>query len=310
MANEAPFPVDPVLTGIAVAYKNSDLIADEVLPRVSVGKQVFKYWNYPIAESFAIPDSLVGRRGRPNEIVLSATETPASTEDFGLDSPIPMSDVENAPANHDPVGRAVAQLTDYILAGREKRAADLVFAATAYASSNKTQLSGTTQWSDFTNSDPVGIIQTGIDACVMRPNCMVVGKAVWSKLRLHPKVIRAIYGSNADGGLVSRQMFADAFELDNLFVGSGYYNTAKPGQTASLSPMWGKHALLFYRNLGADAQNGVTFGFTGQWLGRIAGSMPDEDIGMRGGQRVRVGESVKELIIAPLAAYFVQDAVA
>ena len=60
----------------------------------------------------------------------------------------------------------------------------------------------------------------------------------------------------------------------------------------------------------ADANGGITFGFTAQWGTRIAGAVPDNRIGLRGGQRVRVGESVKELIIAPDLGYFIQNAVA
>ena len=37
--SNAPFPIDPELTAIAIAYRNGRMIADEVLPRVPVGKQ-------------------------------------------------------------------------------------------------------------------------------------------------------------------------------------------------------------------------------------------------------------------------------
>jgi hypothetical protein len=54
----------------------------------------------------------------------------------------------------------------------------------------------------------------------------------------------------------------------------------------------------------------VTFGFTGEWGNRLAGTITDSDIGMRGGERVRVGESVKELISASDAGYLITGAVA
>ncbi len=37
----APFPINPALMAIAIAYHNAQMIADEVLPRVPVGKQEF-----------------------------------------------------------------------------------------------------------------------------------------------------------------------------------------------------------------------------------------------------------------------------
>ncbi|MGH2845433.1 MAG: phage capsid protein, partial [Thermoleophilaceae bacterium] len=75
----APFPVQPYLTAIAIAYRNPVLIADEVLPRVPVGVQDFKYLKHNLADGFTIPDTKVGRRAKPNEVEFQATETSAST---------------------------------------------------------------------------------------------------------------------------------------------------------------------------------------------------------------------------------------
>ncbi len=42
----------------------------------------------------------------------------------------------------------------------------------------------------------------------------------------------------------------------------------------------------------------------------MAGRREDPDIGLRGGVRVRVGESVKELIVANDLGYYFENAVA
>lgn len=309
MAN-APFPIDPELVAITVAYRNQRYIADDVLQRVPVGKQEFKYWDYPIAETFFLPDTKVGRRSQPNEVDLAASETSSATDDYGLEDPIPQADIDNAPANHDPVDRAAVQLTDYIMLDREKRTADLVFAAANYPSGNKVTLSGNAQWSDFTNSDPVGDIMTGLDACLMRPTIMVIGQDAWSKLAQHPDVNKAVHGTSGDKGVAARQAVAELFELDQVLVGQSRLNTAKKGQTASLARVWGKHCALLYRDRNADTRTGITFGYTAQWGNRVAGRENDSRIGLRGGVRVRVGESVKELIVAAQAGYFIEDAVA
>lgn len=306
----APFPVTPELVAIAIAYRNQRYIADEAMPRVLVGKQQFKYWEYPVEETFFLPDTHVGRKGRPNEIDLEATEKTDSTEDHGLDDPIPQADIDNAPANHNPVDRAAVQITDYILLDREKRTADLLFAAANYPSGNKVQLSGTSQWSDFTNSDPIGDITTALDACLIRPNVGIFGQQTWSKISQHPDIIKAVHGTSGDKGIARRQAVADMFELEEVLVGQSRLNTAKKGQTATLSRIWGKHATFIFRDKNADTRNGITFGYTAQWGSRVAGQKEDSNIGMRGGQRVRVGESVKEKIVASQAGYFIEDAVA
>lgn len=307
----APFPIQPELTAIAIGYRNSALIADEVLPRVQVGKQEFKYLKYDLADSFTVPDTRVGRTSRPTEVSFAATEVTSACNGYGLDDPIPQSDIDNAPPNYNPLGRSTEVLTDLILLAREQRTANLVFNTASYtASTNRTQLSGTSQFSDYTNSNPITALLAGLDACVMRPNILILGQAVWSKLRQHPKVTQAVFGVNGTSGIITREQLAQALEIEEVQVGQGWANTAKKGQTASLSRLWGKHAAAIYRDRLADTNRGTTFGLTAQWGERVSGSIPDEDIGLKGGQRVRVGEYVKELVTATDLGYFWEDAVA
>lgn len=309
MAN-APFPVQPHLTAIAIAYMNQSYIADAVLPRVPVGVQDFKYWKYNLAEGFTVPDTKVGRKGSPNEVEFSASEVTASTVDWGLDDPVPQADIDNAPANYDPLGRAVERTLDLILLDREVRAANLVFDANQFASGNKATLSGTSQWSDFANSDPITAILTAFDSMVLRPNVGVLGQAVYTKLRTHPKVVQAYYGNAATAGVVPKSFIAELLELEEIVVGQGFVNSAKRGQAPALARVWGKHAAFIKRDLNADTNGGTTFGFTAQWGDRLAGSEYDNKIGLRGGQRVRVGESVKEVITANDLGYLFTNAVA
>ncbi|WP_315804041.1 capsid protein [Bradyrhizobium sp. SZCCHNS3002] len=321
---QAPFVIQQRLTAITLAYRNQLFIADQVLPRVPVDSSAFKWSKYTLADGFTIPDTRVGRKSAPNEIDWTATEQTDSVVDYALDDKIPNADIQNAMAAQavqgvmpiDPESRSTELLSDLVALDRENRVATTLFTLGTYPSAQRTTLSGTTQWSDFTNSDPVQAILTALDACLIRPNVAVFGQATWSKLRTHPKVTAAVYpmGGNATGGgaAVSREALADLFELEEVLVGSSWYNSAKPGQTATLSRLWGKHASFIYRAPQVVSPTGtVTFGFTAQWGERISGTIQDDpNIGMRGGTRVRVGESLKEVIAANDAAYFFQNAVA
>lgn len=75
-----PFPVNAVLTAIAVGYRNTSAmrIADLVLPRQPVGAETFKWTEYPISEAFNVPDARVGRLGRVQQLTFSGTEKEAS----------------------------------------------------------------------------------------------------------------------------------------------------------------------------------------------------------------------------------------
>lgn len=319
-----PFTVDPILTAIAVGYKNpsNSRIADGVLPRQQVGGEKFKWTEYPISEAFNIPDARVGRKGRVQQLEFSGTENTSEVEDFGLDSPIPYSDIESAEAaraekrsSYDPEAHTTEMLTETILNIREARVANMVTTLANYAADKRVTLAGTSQFSDYTNSDPISVIKTGQNSTlVYRPNTMVMGIDVWVKLSSHPKVVNAIKGNVTNAGIVSREEFLNLFRgegIDELLIGEGWYNTAKPNQTPSLARAWGKHISLIYKNPMASVEGGgITFGMTAQFGGKIAGRIPDPNIGLQGGFALRTGERVKELIIAKDVGYFIQNAVA
>lgn len=307
-----PFPVQPELTAVAIAYRNQRLIADRVFPYLPVGSTTFRYLKYTAAEGYTVPDTRVGRKSAPNEVEFSATEVEAKTESYGLDDPVPQHDIElAAAAGYDAIGRAVEGIMDLVLLDREKRCADLAFDDTQYAASNKVTLAGTSQWSDFTNSNPINDILTGLDACLIRPNVAVMGRAVFSKLVQHPKIVKATYGDNTDAGVARLRDIAELFELEEILVGEAWINTAKKGQAASYARCWGKHVALIYRDpLALSTGQRPTFGFTARFGTRFAGAIPDPKIGLKGGQRVRAGEEVKEVICANDLGYFIKNAVA
>ena len=321
--SQSPFVIQPALTAIALTYRNAKFIADSVLPRVPVASPSFKYSKYTLADGFTIPDTRVGRKSAPNQIDWTATETSALTVDYGLDDAVPVYDIQAAAAaakTHgvqpiDPLARSTMLLSDLVATDRENRAATLVFTLGNYPSANRTTLSGTSQWSDYANSNPVSALMTALDVPVIRPNVLVLGQQTWTGLRQHPKVTAAAFpgGGNATGGgaVLQREALAALLEIDEVIIGPAWYNSAKPGQTASLARLWGKHAALIYRAPTVADANVMTFGFTAQFGDRIAGTIErDPQIGLRGGTRVRVGESVQEVITANDAAYFFQNAVA
>lgn len=307
-----PFPVDAKLTNVAVGYRNIDLIADQVAPRAGVNAETFKWWEYPVEQGFSVPDTAVGRTSKPNEVEFDATERSASTTDWGLDQPIPQSDLDAAAAmGKDIRPEKVQKLTDLILLDREVRVAALVFNAANYPAGNKIQLvSADDKWDDYTDSDPLDDILTGLDACLVRPNIGVFGHTTWSKLRRHPKLVKAVTGNDTGEGVLTRRAVAELLELQEIYVGQSRLNSAKKGQAMSLARVWGGHAAFIYRNPTFSFENkDLTFCATAQWGQRVAGSMPDSNIGLRGGEVVRSGESLKELVIAGRAGYFIEDAV-
>ena len=307
----APFVIDPVLTAIAIAYRNPKLIADLVSPRVTVGRSIFRYTIYPKGEAFTVPDTHVSRKARPNQVEVTSTSMQGHTEDFALDDPVPQEDIDNAGPNQDPLGRATLRVSDLIELDREIRIATMIFDASQYATGNKISLSGTSQWSDYTTgvSDPVKDIRVAMSACVMRPNIMVIGRPAYDVMSSHPKILKAVFRNLGDSGIARKQDVIDLFQLDDIIIGEGWINTAHKGQTPILSRVWGGSAALIYQDKTADTDGGTTFSYTAQFKTRVAGTIPDANMGAYGGQWVRAAESVKEIICAADLGYLIEDCV-
>ena len=315
-----PFPVNPELSAVAIGYKNRDvdLIADQVMPRIPKGAQQFIYTKYSAADAFTVPTTLVGRKSEPTVVEFGGTSVTDMCFDYGLDDIVPNNDIRafeamqrpsvGGPVN--PLVKAAAGVTSLILLDREIRVAGIVFAAGTYPAGNKVTLAGTSQWSDFTNSNPVDAIMASLDVPLNRPNVLTFGQAVWTKVRQHPKVVQAVYGAATSAGLVSREQFAQLLEVKKIVVGAGWVNTARKGQPATMARVWGKHcAALFVSEDLADADQ-PTFGFTAQFGERVAGDIAEPKMGLRGSVRVRVGESVKEVVADAASAYFFENAIA
>lgn len=311
------FPVNPELTAVAVGYKNRDvdLIADAVLPRVPAAKR-FAYTKYTQSDAYSVPSTLVGRKSEPTMVEFGGALVYDECVDHGLDDLVPNDEVaafEAMPKPStmvSPLVKSTSMLAGLIALSREIRVAGLVFSAATYSAGNQATLSGSSQWSDFSGSNPLDAMLAALDTPLIRPNTMVIGQAAWTKIRQHPRLVQAANATSQGAGAITREQLASLLEIKSVLVGAGFVNTARKGQAPAYSRVWGKHcALLFVSEDLANADQ-PQFGFTAQFGSRVAGAIAAPTKGLRGGEIVRVGESVKEVISANDAGYFFQNVVA
>ncbi|WP_054774806.1 hypothetical protein [Methylogaea oryzae] len=303
-----------------MAVRPEGMIADLVSPRLPVDGEKFIYSQLGVDQFFTVPDTRVGRTGAPNSVEFSGTDITASTEDYGLQAPIPNKDINNAKnTNFDPLGTAAEGTSILVDLAREARVASQFTALSNYNAAYRTTLTGNDQWSDKTNSNPGDAILTMLESMLVRPNIGWMGRQVWTKLRQHPKLVAAVMGKIGStavleaAGKLDRRAVADYFELDDLLIGETWVNTAKPGQTASMSRAWGKDAGFCRIDKNVRSVRGFslpTFAFTAQWGQKISGTINDPNIGLEGGVWVRVGEHVKELLPYADAGCLFKNAVA
>ena len=114
----------------------------------------------------------------------------------------------------------------------------------------------------------------------------------------------ALTPSGAQDGYANKRAVADLLELDDIDVGEGWINIAKPGQAPVRARVWPNKFLLHHRAPLADSMAATpTFGWTAQFGTRVSGSIAQPTVGLRGSDLVRSGESVKEVISAPELGY-------
>ena len=307
MAYKYPFPVDPVLTSITLAYKNPRYIADAVLPRIKVPAESFKYRVFDKESYLTVPETELGRKGAANEVELSFGQKTDSTSDYGLDQVVPLKDIETARLqNWDPQQKAAEYLTELLNLAREQRTAKLIFNPAVYGS----QIINLNNDSNFSNdqSDPVNTIVQALDIPFYRPNTIVMGRRVFAALSRHPKILRTVY-PNADGnGVINAEQLAVILDVDRVLVGESRINAAKRG-ASNIVNAWGDHMALLYIDQRAGAQDIPTFGFTAEFGNRESRVIFDGKIGRSGANRVRVSESVKEIVAAPDLGCLIQNAV-
>ena len=241
------------LSNLAIQYKPEGMIADQLAPIVTVGKQADAYTIYERAEAYAIEDDARGPGAPVNRITRSATSATFFCNNYALGDSIPQEDIENADAGWliTERGSRVEHLSDKLSLGWEKRVGHQMTSGTNCGSYTAVG----SAWTDHTagNSDPIGNINTTIqgiqDMTGMRPNRMVMGDKAWRQFREHADVVDRIYGNDgtAPGArLVTQNNAAALFELDQVLIGGAYYNVNDEGQTVSLSQIWDDNVVLYY----------------------------------------------------------------
>lgn len=299
--------VDPALSNVSVRYSNDTFIADLVLPILKVSKMTGKYYVYD--KSNLRVDNTKRALGAPsNEVDYGVDPTGTFiTSDHALKGFIPDQIQDQADAALNPLIDETETITEKMMLDREVGAANLL-TSTSTMTQNVT-LSSTAQWSDYTNSDPIGDVRTARTTVhsntFKKPNTLIMGKQVFDMLIEHPQIIERIKYSQL--GVVSAELLARVFQVEKILVGEAGQNTAHEGQTDALSYIWGKSAIVAFISPQIKLKN-LTLGYTFTYGLRTVKRWRDED---REGTYVRVGnDNYQQAIVAVNAGYLIATAIA
>jgi hypothetical protein len=171
-----------------------------------------------------------------------------------------------------------------------------------------TTLSGTNQWSDYANSDPINDVRVARQAvqkgCMKQPNVLLLSQYTFDVLCEHPDVIDRIKYTQT--GVAAEEILARLFKVKQVIIAAAQYNTVKEGQTDATDYIFGKHAWLLYIEQTPGIRK-ISFGYTFYTKPRKVDKWYEQQVKST---FVRVSDYYQQLIVATSAAYFIQNACA
>lgn len=261
--------VDRVLTQISIGWPNKGLVGERLFPAVPVNNQSDKY--YTFGREGWLPEDDVRAPGAEAREITGAT---VSTDTYycvehSLSIAVTDEERKNADSPLSPDRDGTEIVTSKIMLGRERAIQTLVTTSGNYATGHSTTLSGTSQWNDYVNSDPIGNLRTGKRAVhgkiFLEPNVLLVPYNTMSILEDHPDFLERIKYS--ERAIFSPELLAAILGFGSVIVPGVGINTAPLGQAESLAYLWGNDVLMAY----VPARPGMkipAFGYEFVWEGQ------------------------------------------
>jgi hypothetical protein len=248
--------IDAVLTNISIAYMqdSANFIANKVFPVVPVDKASAIYYKYN-QEDWLRDEAAVRA---------DATESVGSGYTLGQDTyncPVQaihkdVGDqvVRNATSPLAPMRDATQFVASRLLLRQEVDFATQYFKTGVWGNDWTGIPNGTVtgnefvHFDDYVNSTPIEVIDaakedvssvTGFDI-----NTMVIGKQVFNKLKNHPEIVDRIKYTSSN--VVTAELLARYFGVDQVLVARSIVNKAKEGQTKNIAYNYGKGILLVH----------------------------------------------------------------
>jgi hypothetical protein len=235
--------VDQLLGNISVQYKNSEYIAREVFPEVSVNKTSDLYRVFD--RNFRLPESIRAFGARSKRAEFDISTASYNLEKHSLHEVIADEQADNydlANLRSD----TTEFLTDKILLRMEKSVADL-FTTTSW--SQNVSLTAAQQWSaDTTTSNPIPLMDTAATTVLQnsgfKPNLAIIPHDVMIAAKNHSQIIERIKYTSTD---ISKDMIGGLLGVENMLVPTAVLDSSQEGVAASIGPIFSDNVFVGYR---------------------------------------------------------------
>jgi len=304
--------VDQLLTEASKGYVPKGCIADAFFPKLKFAQYTGKLVGYG-KNHLRIENNIAGGKGKYRLVEpITHSTSGFEIETHGLSSILTPRDYKNKTQPFDVEKDEVMGLSTMLMLAKEKGLADSL-TSTAIITQNTT-LSGTSQFNDYNNSDPVAKIKAGKiavrDGCGSAPNAMIIPWEVAETLRFHPQLLDMLgYKYVKPGGLTDEDL-AKAFRVEKVFVPDAKYNSAKEGQSDVLADVWGNDIVLAVVPDRAEKWS-ISLGYDIMLEGTSVRKVYKNDItNPPNSKEILVDDEYDHLIADATAAYLIKDAIA
>lgn len=322
--------VNTPLTNISIAFMQNPaaFVADQVFPNVPVLKQSDRYFTYSRADfnrdtmrKRASGTESAGGGYRVDNTPTYYADVWALHKDIedpiraNADSPLDMDrDATKFLSQQALINREVNWASNYFTTGIWTGSAVDVTGVAASPAGNTV-----VQWNDST-ATPIIDVRTNADKIHLssggfRPNKLVLGRQVWSKLEDHGSITDRIkYGASPGApAIVTKQAVAALMEVDQILVMDAVKNTGNESNAENTAGtpnagevnafIGGKAALLVYAAPSASLME-PSGGYTFSWTGLMgAGAMGQRIKRFRMEQlesdRIEIQQAYTQKLVAP-----------
>jgi len=304
--------IDKLLTNVSSMYIPEGFISESIFPVVESMQKtglLAKYGN----DHLRIQQTVIGGGGEYGRVkTIVRSNSSYSIEGHGLEGLVTEDDYSNVEKPYDAEQDETFGITSTIMVGKEKGLADTL-GDTSIVTQNVT-LSGTSQWNDYANSDPVDDILTARktvkSGCGFEPDLGIMDWDTAETLRYHPQILDALgFKDNRPGGLNDKEL-ASVLKVKRLLIGQSSYEAAKKGQTSDLQPIWGKNVILAKMPEKAKKRQ-TSFGYCFKLKGRKARRVFKWSVNNPPNSKAILVDDHYDFAITNVAAgYLIKDAIA
>jgi hypothetical protein len=247
-----------------------------VMPIFPVAEYTGTFPVMPAEALFNIHDVKRAPKGGYNRIIEEFEEGYFKTADNGLEYPIDDRQAAIYASRFNYEASIARILMNAILREHESRVKNKIF-----NTSNFTAHNATTSWATTASADPVYDVEEGRESLRqngIEANTLVIPWTGFKYLRQCDDLKEQVYQLFPDAaktGRVTVEHLRTALDVERILIAGALYNSAKKGQDASLSDLWGsQYAMLCRTSMpGADITD-PSIGRTFLWNEGQNGDMP------------------------------------